>query len=295
MSYSLSYRSSRAEVWHWYWAAWRARLWREHLLVAAILALVLPYFSGVPYTIKANVLCFIGALPAVTVLFALWPQIMFKSRERTLHVGPDGWSTNIGSTSGSRRWAEIASIQEALDYVVITSATGNALIVPARAFADEAIKSQFVKDARAWLHGQAVRNPGHTQARMITTSKRLLWWLLLVQVLPLIVILLGAIGTLDPLGDFASRYIYPLAPGKGPGVAIRVTDFVIAYWFVGCVAITWLGIAAAIIVVACDSTQTRITRLVWVLAFGVGQSITVVLYCVLGLLVRNARSTSTSA
>jgi hypothetical protein len=292
MSYSLSYRSSRAEVWRWYWAAWRARLWREHLLVAAILALVLPYFPGVPYTIKANVFCFIGALPAVTVLFALWPQIMFKIKERTLHVGPDGWSTNIGSTSGSRRWAEIASIQEAVDSVAITSATGNALIVPARAFADEAIKSQFVEDARAWHHGQAVRNPGRTQVRMFSTSKRALWWLLLVQMLPLIVLLLGALGTLDPLGDFASRYIYPLAPGESPGLAIRVTDFVIFNWFAGCIAITWLGIVAAIIVVTCDSRQIRMTRLVWVLAFVVGQSITVVLYCVLGLLVRNARPLS---
>src|SRR5258708_5188235 len=127
MSYSLSYRSSRSEVWHWYWTAWRARLWRVHLLVAAFLALMLPDILGVPVTISSHVLCFFGALPAVTFFFALWPQVMFKSKERTLLVGPDGWSTKIGNKSGARRWAEIASVQEARDSVVITSTTGNAL------------------------------------------------------------------------------------------------------------------------------------------------------------------------
>jgi hypothetical protein len=102
------------------------------------------------------VLYFCGALPAVTLFFALWPQVMFKSKERTLLVGADGWSTKIGNKSGSRRWAEIASVQETRDSVVITSTTGNALIVPACAFVDEAFKGQFVKDSQAWHRGNAV-------------------------------------------------------------------------------------------------------------------------------------------
>jgi hypothetical protein len=156
MNYSLSYRSSRSEVWRFYWAAWRARLWRVHLLVAAVLAFMLPDILGVPPAISSYVVYFFGALPAVTLLFALWPQVMFKSKERTLLVGPDGWSTKIGNKSGSRRWAEIASVQEARDSVVITSTTGNALIVPARAFVNEAFKGQFVKDSQAWHRAHAV-------------------------------------------------------------------------------------------------------------------------------------------
>lgn len=156
MNYSLSYRSSRSEVWRFYWAAWRARLWRVHLLVAAVPAFLLPDMLGTAPSIRSYVLYFLGTLPAVTIFFALWPQVMFKSKERTLLVGPDGWSTKIGNKSGSRRWAEIASVQEAADSVVITSATGNALIVPARAFLDKALKDQFVKDSQAWHREHAV-------------------------------------------------------------------------------------------------------------------------------------------
>jgi hypothetical protein len=154
MDYTLSYRSSRSEVWRFYWAAWRARLWPVHLVLAAVLAFLLTDVLA-PLAISSYVLYFFGFLPAVTLFFALWPQLMFKGGERTLLVGPDGWSTMIGSKSGSRRWAEVASIREAKGSVVITSATGNALIVPARAFVDEAFKSRFVKDAQAWHRAHA--------------------------------------------------------------------------------------------------------------------------------------------
>lgn len=156
MNYSLSYRSSRSEVWRFYWAAWRARLWRVHLLAAAVLASLLPDIIGIAPSFRSYLLYFFVTLPAVTLFFALWPQVMFKSKERTLVVGPEGWSTKIGGKSGSRRWAEIASVHEASGSVVITSATGNALIVPARAFANNALKDQFVRDSQAWHRAQAV-------------------------------------------------------------------------------------------------------------------------------------------
>jgi hypothetical protein len=153
MNYSLRYRLSRFEVWRWYWAAWRARLWRFHILAAVILAIVLPDILGIRFVISSYILCFFAALPVVTLLLALWPQVMFKSKERTLLVGPEGWVTKIGNKSGSRRWTEIASVHEAKDSVVITSTTGNALIVPARAFANESLKAQFVKDSQDWHRG----------------------------------------------------------------------------------------------------------------------------------------------
>lgn len=155
MTYSLSYRSSRPEVWRWYWIAWRARFWRVHLVVSAVLAVVLSDILRVRPTMNSLLLCFVAVLPVVTFLFALWPQVMFKNEERTLLVGPDGWSTKIGNKSGSRTWAEIASVQETADSVVITTTTSNALIVPARAFADKALKAQFVRDSQAWHQGHA--------------------------------------------------------------------------------------------------------------------------------------------
>ena len=81
---------------------------------------------------------------------------MFKSKERTLHVGPDGWSTQIGRVSGARKWSEIASVSESAGFVVITSKNGNALVVPSRVLPDPGSWQQFVKDAHSWHQEHAV-------------------------------------------------------------------------------------------------------------------------------------------
>ena len=39
MPLTVEYSSMRAEVWSWYWRAWKRRLWRIHLLLFVMTAL----------------------------------------------------------------------------------------------------------------------------------------------------------------------------------------------------------------------------------------------------------------
>ena len=147
---TIRYRPSRRAVWRWYWRAWRRRFWLLHVLLAALAgpALAATIFRSV--SVSTVGLAFVIALPVVTLVMALVPQILFKSTERTVHVGPQGWSTEIGKVSGKRTWSEVASIEEWAGQVVITSASGNALIIPARALPDSASWRQFVQDIKQW-------------------------------------------------------------------------------------------------------------------------------------------------
>ena len=156
MSYTLHYRSSRKEVWRWYWAAWRAKFWRVHVLVAAIAALAIAYSATPPFQLGLALVSFAVILPIITLLFAAWPQIAFKRQERTLNVGPDGWSTQIGRLAGARAWSEVASVAESNGTLAITGKNGNAIIVPQRALSSRGAWQQFVKDVQAWYQEHAV-------------------------------------------------------------------------------------------------------------------------------------------
>lgn len=156
MSYTLHYRSSRKEIWRWYWAAWRAKLWRVHVLVAAIVALTVTYSATPPFQLDLALVSLAVTLPIITLLFAAWPQIAFKSQERTLNVGPDGWSTQIGRLAGARAWREVASVAEVNGTLAITGKNGNAIIVPQRALPSRGAWQQFVQDVLAWHQDHAV-------------------------------------------------------------------------------------------------------------------------------------------
>lgn len=150
MSHELRYRSTRAEVWRWYWRTWKARLWRLHVLIAAGAAFICACsFSG-PITLLRFLESFCITLPATTASLALWPQLMFKSNERVLTVDAKGWSTRIGRKSGSCPWPLVASIRDSAATVTIVGVNGNALIIPLRAFPDHAAMYRFADDARRW-------------------------------------------------------------------------------------------------------------------------------------------------
>ena len=156
MSYDLRYRSSRSEIWRWYWSAWRARLWRTHLAAAAVLALLLPNAIDRPLSTGLYAVCLAVSMPIVTLVLAAVPQILFKSEERTLQVGPGGWSTRIGRMHGNRAWADIASVKAGTDSVVITGKNGNALVIPSRVLPNPQSWQQFQRDAQAWHQEHAV-------------------------------------------------------------------------------------------------------------------------------------------
>jgi hypothetical protein len=131
-------------------------LWFTHLFFAGFVSILVVQLKHLPFSAITLLLVFAAALPITILFFALWPHLVFKSHERILSVGPDGWSTTIGDRKGSKRWSEISSVQAAQDSIVITSSGGNALVVPDRAFADPGAMQQFLNDAQAWHHGHAV-------------------------------------------------------------------------------------------------------------------------------------------
>ena len=114
-------------------------------------------------------------------------------------------------------------------------------------------------------------------------SRPILWGLLLLQVLPVVVVLLGQFGVFDPLGLFLENTVPPPVEGESPSIAIHIFRFVAAYWFIGCIIATLGGAIAAAIYVSLDSSQTKMLRATWVVNFALFQSAAVILYCVLGL------------
>ena len=124
-------------------------------------------------------------------------------------------------------------------------------------------------------------------------TNKLLWLLLLVQVVPVLLVAASTSGFLDPLTQRIVQSIPLPAPGERVGFLINATRFLTAYWFFGCIWLTTLGAFAAILYVAFDRTFTKAQRLVWAISFFLGQSVTVATYCVLQLLgSRNKHSPS---
>jgi hypothetical protein len=89
----------------------------------------------------------------ILVISVTASQLLFKSAERTLEVGPDGWSTQIGKKTGSRKWSELAPVREEKGVVIIAGKSGNALLIPSRAFESEAQRKAFMEDVSQWSAG----------------------------------------------------------------------------------------------------------------------------------------------
>lgn len=159
MNHIVHYSSSRSEIWHWYWREWRRRLWPIHAASSIIVGFSLSGNSINPSDLIQWIAYSVAVFPIVVAVFASVPQIMFKSTERSLRIGPDGWSSIIGKKSGSRTWAEVAAVREEAGSVVISGTNGNALIIPPRAFSDETSRQQFLSDARLW-HARHVAQQG---------------------------------------------------------------------------------------------------------------------------------------
>jgi hypothetical protein len=159
MEYSLRYRSSRAEIWRWYWVSWAASgRWRKHLalfslIVAISVALGWQGFRklGVAPLFGIAVAVVMLAVVLIPVLSSLISQLLFKNAERELVVSATGWTTKIGRLTGSRRWWETYAVRDLGYAVAIEGEGGNGLVVPTRAFRDAEEKQRFVADTTAWL------------------------------------------------------------------------------------------------------------------------------------------------
>jgi hypothetical protein len=150
MIYTLRYSSLRSEVWRWYWKEWKTRLWRIHVFIATFFCIGLVgigHKSADP-VIWANY--FFDTMLIITIISSAIPQILFKSQERTLNIGPEGWDTQIGKKKCARGWNEVASIREEFGKVIITNKNGNAFIVPERAFLTTEDRERFTNDIMQW-------------------------------------------------------------------------------------------------------------------------------------------------
>lgn len=153
MQHTIEYVSSRAEVWRTYWRCWArpAGLWRIHVAIALGVGLaweLLLHESDWRLDRLAAVAAAAGL--ACITLFPLWPQLRFKSAKRALTIDPMGFKTKIGNVSGERNWQEIAAVEDRGDEILIFVRNGNALVVPRRAFRDDAARAKFLNDAKAW-------------------------------------------------------------------------------------------------------------------------------------------------
>ena len=148
---TIRYASTRADIWRAYWRAWvRGRgLWRFHVLFAltggAVLALGAPQPTPAGFVLRC-----VGVFALCLLVFPLVPQARFKSAEREFTIDASGWTTVIGTLSGSRRWNEVRAVVDAGDVIEIASLNGNVVVVPRRAFADAQARADFVQAATAW-------------------------------------------------------------------------------------------------------------------------------------------------
>lgn len=100
---TVSYVSTRREVWRYYWRAWArpAGLWVVHVLIGLMVALVRTPSGTLPLSDS-----FVGTWLAATlvcmVVFPLYPLVRFKPQRRILTVDETGWTTEIGKVRGSR-------------------------------------------------------------------------------------------------------------------------------------------------------------------------------------------------
>jgi hypothetical protein len=158
MKHTIEYASARAEVWKAYWRAWASPrgLWIFHVAVGLLIATVMEMPSRAHLHMVKFVSIWLAVSAASTVLLSLWPQVKFKKAVRSMTVDPTGFTTTIGSLSGTRTWQEVHRIEDTGEEILIVGINGNAMVVPRRAFEDVDARSRFLRDARVWHSKHAV-------------------------------------------------------------------------------------------------------------------------------------------
>jgi len=143
---TIEYTARRGEIWTWYWRAWRQRLWKSHLrifLIVAVLADLIMFGTASP---RLAFPMAIGAIPVA--LLILYPQLRFKPQSRTVTIGTSAITTVVARKTGRISWKNIRSVTEERGYVIVQGSSGNAFIIPPRAFDTPDARASFVATAR---------------------------------------------------------------------------------------------------------------------------------------------------
>jgi hypothetical protein len=148
----LRYRSSRRDIWAWYWRRWRELLWAYWLVIGiAVVGFTLLYANSTHPIGPADVMRAGAYLALALAAMAIYPQFSFKSEERVFIIGPSGIDSTIGAKPAHRDWVDISEITDIGTHIVFTvAATLNAFLVPNRAFGDAAARADFLQRAMAW-------------------------------------------------------------------------------------------------------------------------------------------------
>lgn len=176
-SFTLRYHVERREISDWYWWAWRQprglwRYWLLFLLITLGAAGLISQLAGFSRPAALVVASF--AYLAGIGFFVLFPQLKYKPSERTLRVHAGGIDTVRAGCTAHRSWRDISLVTQRKGFVVLTVAgshpywpgklwlrtqTGNAFIIPDRAFADSDVKRDFCRSITAWHSSQRQRFP----------------------------------------------------------------------------------------------------------------------------------------
>ncbi|HTR38151.1 MAG TPA: YcxB family protein [Bryobacteraceae bacterium] len=79
-----------------------------------------------------------------------WFLVRYKLEERTLTTSPEGITNEMGDRKATIPWSRIKEVTNTRRNVVIVGVTGNAIVIPSRAFRDHDQQAQFVKEIEDW-------------------------------------------------------------------------------------------------------------------------------------------------
>jgi hypothetical protein len=96
----------------------------------------------------------VATLTAIALL-PLWPQLRFKNDVRSLTITPAGFTTTIGRLSGARSWKDVSYIEDTGEEILIVGTNRGAMVVPKRAFENDAARRAFFEDAKSWHRASA--------------------------------------------------------------------------------------------------------------------------------------------
>lgn len=153
MTTSITYASTRGEVWRFYWRLWRARLWKVHVTIFVVVAVIAYALlsagdrSGVVAVLKVGI-----AGSILPIFLTLYPLMRFKPQVRRITLNEQGISTSIGARTGEIPWNDVVAVTAIANTLVIQRSNLNALVVPDRAFASPVDRTNFEAFVRMHVH-----------------------------------------------------------------------------------------------------------------------------------------------
>lgn len=152
---TLEYESSRGKVAVWYWRSLRRNpkhlgAWILNILAIAGITFIFARTRAGTTPAQAFVAA-VGAAVLWAAALALYPQFAFRPQRRTITVTSDGIATTIGNRSGTRSWADIATIEAGSDVICVVSKNMNAFLIPSRAFSRFEERETFLNQCQEWL------------------------------------------------------------------------------------------------------------------------------------------------